>query len=62
MDVLSTIKNIYTTIGVFRSKGVKFSRVTSDIIQSVTMDVRALIKKLITESVSKLRDEFIKPN
>jgi hypothetical protein len=28
----------------------------------VALGVRALIKKLITESVSKSRDKFIKPN
>ena len=38
--------------------GVKFWGVTS----GVAMGVQILIKKQITESISKPRDEFIKPN
>ena len=41
---------------------VKFLGVTSDVTWSAAWGVRILIKKQITESVSKPRDEFIKHN
>ena len=41
---------------------VKFLGVTSDVTWSAAWGVRILIKKQITESVSKPRDEFIKSN
>jgi hypothetical protein len=43
------------------SRGVKFWDVKSDVLWDVR-DVQILIKKLITELVYKLRDEFIKTN
>ena len=43
------------------SRGVKFWRITSDIIE-YRMGCLGTNKKLIIESVSKPRDEFIKPN
>ena len=51
-----------TFIGLVQIQDVKFWGVTSNVTWDVAWGIWILIKKQITESVSKLLDEFIKPN
>ncbi len=61
MQKTGTLYSYYCE-GVFKYRDVEFWRVTSSIIYGIVWGLRALIKKLIIESVSKPCDEFIKPN